>query len=63
MTPTDLIRNGVRKTMLSDGYSERDSNLTAEDAVSRYRRNTKHQIAIKEAIAQGKKLYTKRGKK
>lgn len=63
MGPEDLIRNEVRSKMITAKYSERDANIMAENAVSKFRRNTRHQVAIKEAIAEGKKLYKPRGKK
>jgi len=63
MNAEDLIRNEVRGKMIRDNYSERDSNIMAENAVAKYRRNTRHQIAIKEAITEGKKLYKPRGNK
>lgn len=61
MTPDDLIRNQVRSKMLKDKFSERDANIVAENAVRKYHQNTKHQVAIKEAITEGKKLYKPRG--
>lgn len=59
MNATEMIRNHTRSAFLKLGYSERDANLVASDAVRRHQRNTRHQEAITESIKQGKKLYKK----
>ena len=62
MTGEDMIRNHVRSEFLKLGYSERDSNEVAANAIRKFRRNTNNKIAIADAIKEGKKFY-KRVKK
>jgi len=59
MNATEMIRNHTRSAFLELGYSERDSNLVAADAVHRHKRNTRHKEAIDESIKMGKKMYIK----
>jgi len=54
-----LIRNHVRSEFLKLGYSERDANEVAANAIRKYRRNTPNKKAIAEALADGKRLYKK----
>jgi len=59
MNAADLIMKEARSQMLKLGYSERDANETAVNAVTKYRHNTRHQVAIKDAVIEGKKIYTR----
>jgi len=59
MTAEELILSHSRSEFLKMGYSERDANEVAANALRKYRRNTPHKHAIKDAIADGKRLYVK----
>lgn len=59
MTPEDIIRNHTRSEFLKQGYSERDSNEVAANAIRKFRRNTNNKKAISEALAEGKRFYKK----
>ena len=59
MNAEDMIRSHVRGAFLKSGYSEREANEVAENAIRKYRRNTPHKKAMQEALADGKRLYKK----
>lgn len=63
VTPEKLITDHIFKEFTSMGFTERQAKLVANSALLKYKRNTNHQKAIKDSIAEGKKLYTKEKKK
>lgn len=62
MTPQNFVMHHARKQFSDLGYSEKDANQVASRAIKLWLTNKNATLAIREAIAEGKKMYKKRSK-
>ena len=62
MTPEDFIYKEAHKRFMALGGSDSHSGYVASEAVRMWKRNTKADKAIEEAVKQGKKTYKPKAK-
>jgi len=58
-TPQDLVYKQAFDDLIKSGYSQRDAETAGAEAVRLWRRNTKANDAISQAIRNTKKVATK----